>query len=177
MTRMAPLLENNDWAAHTFAPVPLGVPTARVIVVTCLDHRIDPARILGLEPGDAPVIRNAGGRVTESVVTDIAYLGFLARQVFAVEGPLFEIAVIHHTQCGTGFLADAGFRDQAAAATGVSAKTLAATKVDDPSVTVKEDVERLLASPLLPRGTTVSGHVYDVDTGRITTVLDAPSGA
>ena len=176
MTRMTPLLENNDWAAHTFTPVPLGVPTARVIVVTCLDHRLDPARILGLEPGDAPVIRNAGGRVTESVVTDIAYLGFLARQVFGVEGPLFEIAVIHHTQCGTGFLADPGFRDQAAEATGVSAKTLAATKVDDPSVTVKEDVEFLLASPLLPPGTTVSGHVYDVDTGRVTMVVDAPAG-
>ena len=176
MTRMAPLLENNEWSAHGFTPVPLGVPTARVIVVTCLDHRLDPARILGLEPGDAPVVRNAGGRVTDSVIADIAYLGFLARQVFAVEGPLFEIAVIHHTQCGTGFLADPGFLGQAAEATGVPAHTLAATKVDDPSVTVKEDVERLLASPLLPAGTTVSGHVYDVDTGRVAMVLDAATG-
>ncbi|WP_370366333.1 beta-class carbonic anhydrase [Catenulispora sp. GP43] len=173
---MASLLENNDWAAHTYTPVPLGVPTARVIVVTCLDHRLDPARILGLEPGDAPVIRNAGGRVTESVITDIAYLGFLARQVFAVEGPLFEIAVIHHTQCGTGFLADPDFRDRAADATGVSPQRLAATKVDDPSATVREDVERLLAAPSLPPGTSVSGHVYDVDTGRVTMVLEAASG-
>jgi carbonic anhydrase len=167
---MAPLLENNDWSAHTFTPVPLGVPTARVVVVTCLDHRLDPARMLGLEPGDAPVIRNAGGRVTESVLTDIAYLGFLARQVFGVQGPLFEVAVIHHTQCGTGFLADPAFRDLAAGATGVPAPTLAATKVDDPAATVKEDVARLLASPLLPPGTTVSGHVYDVDTGRVSMV-------
>ena len=173
MTRMTPLLENNDWSAHGFTPVPLGVPKARVLVVTCLDHRLDPARMLGLEPGDAPVLRNAGGRVTDSVVTDIAYLGFLARQVFAVEGPLFEIAVIHHTQCGTGFLADPGFRDQAAEATGASAQALAASMVDDPTVTVKEDVERLLASPLLPSGATVSGHVYDVDTGRVTMVIDA----
>jgi carbonic anhydrase len=176
VTRMAPLLENNEWSAHGFTPVPLAVPTARLILVTCLDHRLDPARILGLEPGDAPVIRNAGGRVTESVVTDIAYLGFLARQVFGVDGPLFEIAVIHHTQCGTGFLADPAFREQAADATGVPARTLAATKVDDPSVTVKEDVERLLASPLLPPGVTVSGHVYDVETGRVTMVIDAPTG-
>ncbi|WP_370384560.1 beta-class carbonic anhydrase [Catenulispora sp. GAS73] len=173
---MTPLLENNEWSAHGFTPVPLSPPTAQVIVVTCLDHRLDPARILGLEPGDAPVIRNAGGRVTESVVADIAYLGFLARQVFGVEGPLFEIAVIHHTQCGTGFLADPGFRDQAAEATGVPAPTLAASTVDDPSVTVKEDVERLLGSPLLPPGTTVSGHVYDVDTGRVAMVLDTPTG-
>ena len=176
VTRMAPLLENNEWSAHGFTPVPLSVPTAQVVVVTCLDHRLDPARILGLNPGDAPVIRNAGGRVTESVIADIAYLGFLARQVFGVEGPLFEIAVIHHTQCGTGFLADPGFRDQAAEATGVPAPTLAASTVDDPSVTVKEDVERLLGSPLLPPGTTVSGHVYDVDTGRVAMVLDTPTG-
>jgi carbonic anhydrase len=173
VTNMAPLLENNEWSAHGFTPVPLGVPTARVIVVTCLDHRLDPARILGLEPGDAPVIRNAGGRVTESVVNDIAYLGFLAGQVFGVEGPLFEIAVIHHTQCGTGFLADPGFRHRAADATGVPARELAASQVGDPVVTVKEDVERLLASPLFPREASVSGHVYDVDTGRVTMVVDA----
>jgi len=174
-TRMAPLLENNEWSSHTFTPVPLGVPNARVIVVTCLDHRLDPARILGLEPGDAPVIRNAGGRVTDSVLADIAYLGFLAGQVFGVQGPLFEIAVIHHTQCGTGFLADPDFRHRAADATGVDAHTLAATQVGDPAVSVREDVERLLASPLLPSGTSVSGHVYDVETGRVTMVADAES--
>ena len=172
-SNMAPLLENNEWSAHDFTPVPLGVPTARVIVVTCLDHRIDPARILGLEPGDAPVVRNAGGRVTESVVADIAYLAFLAGQVFGVEGPLFEVAVMHHTQCGTGFLADPDFRNRAADATGVPAHTLAASQVDNPALTVTEDVERLLASPLFPREASVSGHVYDVDTGRVTMVLDA----
>jgi carbonic anhydrase len=170
---MAPLLENNDWSIHNFTPVPLGVPKAQVLIVTCLDHRLDPARMLGLEPGDAPVVRNAGGRVTDAVLTDIAYLGFLATAVFSVEGPLFEIAVIHHTQCGTGFLADPAFRDRAAGATGVAAQTLAASMVDDPAATVAEDVERLLASPLLPRGATVSGHVYDVDTGRVTTVVAA----
>lgn len=177
MSRMAPLLENNEWSTHRFTPVPLGVPKAQVLLVTCLDHRLDPARMLGLEPGDAPVIRNAGGRVTDTVLTDIAYLGFLAGAVFNVEGPLFEVAVIHHTQCGTGFLADPDFRDRAADATGVSPQTLAASKVDDPAVTVAEDVERLLTSPLLPRGATVSGHVYDVETGRVTMVVAAQEPA
>jgi carbonic anhydrase len=170
---MTPLLENNEWLAHDFTPVPLGVPTAQVIVLTCLDHRLDPAKMLGLELGDAPVIRNAGGRVTESVINDIAYLGFLAGQVFGVEGPLFEIAVIHHTQCGTGFLADPSFLEQATEGTGVSRHALAASQVADPNVTVEEDVESLLASPLFPRRACVSGHVYDVDTGRITMVVDA----
>ena len=173
MTGMTSLLENNDWQAHDFTPVPLGVPTARVIVVTCLDHRLDPAKFLGLRLGDAPVIRNAGGRVTDSVVNDIAYLGFLAGQVFGVEGPLFEIAVIHHTQCGTGFLADPGFRHQAAAATGLAEAALESSAVADPHVTVKADVERLLASPLLSPKVSVSGHVYDIATGRVTTTVDA----
>jgi carbonic anhydrase len=170
---MTPLLENNDWLSHEFTPVPLAPPTAQVIVLTCLDHRLDPARMLGLNLGDAPVIRNAGGRVTESVLNDVAYLGFLAGQVFGVQGPLFEIAVIHHTQCGTGFLGDLDFRHRAADATGVPAQTLAASLVADPMVTVKEDVERLLSSPLFPREATASGHVYDVETGRITMVVDA----
>src|SRR6201987_6398594 len=109
MTRMTPLLERNEQFARAYTPVPLGLPAAQVIVVTCLDHRVDPAIVLGLKLGDAPVIRNAGGRVTQAVIDDIAYLAFLAEQLFAGQiaaDSLFEVAVIHHPQCGTGFLAD-----------------------------------------------------------------------
>ena len=60
MTRLAPLLERNEQFVRGYLPVPLGAPTAQLVVVTCLDHRIDPAAVLGLRPGDAPVIRNAG---------------------------------------------------------------------------------------------------------------------
>jgi carbonic anhydrase len=119
MTRMNPLLERNEQFARTYAPVPLGLPAAQVLVVTCLDHRVDPAIVLGLQLGDAPVIRNAGGRVTQAVIDDIA---FLAEQLFGRQDPadtLFEVAVVHHTQCGTGFLADPDFRRQAAEATRV----------------------------------------------------------
>jgi carbonic anhydrase len=94
-----------------------------VLVVTCLDHRVDPAIVPGLKLGETPVIRNAGGRVTEPVIEDIAYLAFLAEQLFAGQvapDRLFEAAVIHHTQCGTSLLGDPGFRHQAAAATGQS---------------------------------------------------------
>ena len=61
MTRMKPLLERNEQFARTYTPVPLGLPAAQILVVTCLDHRVDPAIVLGLQLGDAPVIRNAGG--------------------------------------------------------------------------------------------------------------------
>ena len=112
MTRMTPpLLERNEAFARSYTPVPLGPPTAQVLVVTCLDHRVDPAIILGLELAEAPVIRNAGGRVTEPVIDDIAYLAFLAEQLFRAQvaaDRLFEVAVIHHTQCGMGFLGDPG---------------------------------------------------------------------
>src|SRR5689334_8478803 len=100
MTRMTPLLERNEQFAHDYIPVELGPPTAQVLIVTCLDHRVDPAIVLGLKLGEAPVIRNAGGRVTQPVIEDIAYLAFLAEQLFAGQiaaDRLFEVAVIHHT--------------------------------------------------------------------------------
>ena len=81
MTRMAPLLERNEQFARGYQPLALAPPTARVLIVTCLDHRVDPAITLGLRLGEAPVIRNAGGRVTPAVIDDVAYLAFLAGSV------------------------------------------------------------------------------------------------
>jgi carbonic anhydrase len=176
MTRMIPLLERNERFARTYAPAPLGLPATSVLVVTCLDHRVDPALVLGLELGDAPVIRNTGGRVTDAVIDDVAYLAFLAEQLFGGgTGPdrLFEVAVIHHTQCGTGLLADPNFRHRAAEATGRSETALESSAVADPHATVRADVERLLTSPLLSRKVSVSGHVYDIATGRVSTAVDA----
>jgi carbonic anhydrase len=175
---MTPLLERNEQFARTYTPVALGPAAAQVVIVTCLDHRVDPALILGLRLGDAPVIRNAGGRVTPAVIEDIAFLAYLAEQLFAGQvaaDRLFEVAVIHHTQCGTGFLADPGFRHQAAEATGISEKALEATAVADPHLTVKADVERLLGSPMLSPKVSVSGHVYDIATGRVVTAIASAS--
>ena len=176
MTRMTPLLARNEQFARTYTPAALSVPAEQLLVVTCLDHRVDPAIVLGLRLGDAPVIRNAGGRVTPAAIEDIAYLAFLAEQLFAGQvepDRLFEVAVVHHTQCGTGFLADPSFRHQTAEATGLSEAALEASAVADPHTTVKADVERLLTSPLLSPKVSVSGHVYDVATGRVTTTVDA----
>jgi len=173
MTKMTPLLQRNEQFARTYTPVALGLPAAQVIIVTCLDHRVDPAAVLGLQLGDAPVIRNAGGRVTQAVIDDLAYLAFLAEQLSGGQGAqdgLVEVAVIHHTQCGTGLLADPGFRHQAAASTGLPEAALEASAVVDPHITVKTDVERLIAA--LPPTVSVSGHVYDIATGRVTTTLE-----
>jgi carbonic anhydrase len=176
MTRMTSLLERNEQFVRTYTPVALALPTTQMLVVTCLDHRVDPAIVLGLHLGDAPVIRNAGGRVTPAVIEDIGFLACLAEQLVggqAATDTLFEVAVVHHTQCGTGLLADPSFRHQAAEATGLSDEILEASAVVDPYATVKTDVDRLLTSPLLSPKVSVSGHVYDIATGHITTTLDA----
>jgi carbonic anhydrase len=175
---MEPLLARNEEFARGYQPVPLGLPGTRTLILCCLDHRVDPALVLGLRLGDAPVIRNAGGRVTPAVVDDIAYLAFLAGELFAGEGDeapeaLFEVAIVHHTQCGTGFLADPDFLRRAAAGTGLPEAALRASAVDDPHATVVADVERLLAAPSLSPKVSVSGHVYDVATGRVRTVVEA----
>jgi carbonic anhydrase len=176
MTKMTPLLERNEQFARTYTPAALGLPTAEMVIVSCLDHRVDPAIVLGLRLGEAPVIRNAGGRVTQAVIDDVAFLAFLVEQLSGGQGAadtVFEVAVVHHTQCGTGLLADPGFRQQAAEATGLPEAALEASAVADPRITVKADVERLLTSPLLSPKVSVSGHVYDIATGRVTTTVDA----
>jgi carbonic anhydrase len=176
MTRMTRLLERNEQFARTYTSAALGLPTAQVVVVACLDHRVDPAIVLGLQLGEAPVIRNAGGRVTQAVIDDIAFLAYLIDQLTGAQGAadtIFEVAVVHHTQCGTGFLADPSFRQLTAAATGLPEAQLEASAVADPHTTVKADVERLLASPLLSPRVSVSGHVYDIASGRVTTTVDA----
>jgi carbonic anhydrase len=174
MTRIAPLIERNARLAADYTPVPLAPPTSGAVILSCLDHRLPPELVLGLRSGEAPVIRNAGGRVTSAVIQDIAFLAFLAGQLVGETGgeDLFEVAVIHHTECGTGFLGDATFRRQAAQATGVSEVDLAASVVLDPVETVRDDVRRLREAPEISPRISVSGHVYDLATGRLTTIDD-----
>ena len=176
MTKMTLLFERNAQFAVSYEPAALGIPSQQVLIVTCLDHRVDPAIVLGLELGEAPVIRNAGGRVTQAVVDDVAFLAVLAEQLFVDQDDpdtLFEVAVVHHTQCGTGFLSDPAFRRQVAEVTSLSEAALEASAVVDPHATIGADVERLLTSESLPTNVSVSGHVYDIATGRVTTTHDA----
>jgi carbonic anhydrase len=173
MSNLRPLLARNRTFAASGAHNGVEVrPRQPVFLVTCLDPRVDPAAFLGVELGDAPVIRNAGGRVTDDVIDDIAFISYLARLMMIPEGPLFEVAVIHHTSCATGFFADAGFRSDFAARTGLDEAELAAEAVIDPEVTVRADVQRLLSSPKVQPQISVSGHVYDLETGLVTTVVD-----
>jgi carbonic anhydrase len=144
-------------------------PNLRLFVVSCLDPRVDPAHVLGLVLSDAMVVRNVGGRVTAEVINDIAFVGQLAENVLP-DGPLFEVAVIHHTQCGTVALADDSFRRRYAERIAADESTLRDHAVLDPAATVRSDVARLRSAPAIPGRITVSGHVYDVVTGLVQTV-------
>ena len=147
-------------------------PNLRLFVITCLDPRVDPAHFFGLGLGDAMVVRNVGGRVTREVINDVAYIGQITESVVP-EGPLFEVAVIHHTQCGSAALADDAFRRRYAERIGVEESTLREHAVLDPSATVARDVGRLRSAPAISPRVTVSGHVYDVLTGLVETVMPA----
>jgi carbonic anhydrase len=166
------LARNRAFAAAGGHEGAVVLPRLRLAVVTCVDPRTDPARFLRLELGDAIVIRNVGGRVTREVVENLAFLGLLAEAVFP-DGPLFEVAVIHHTQCGAGALADDDFRTRYADRIGAGADELRAAAVTDPAATVATDLERLRTAPALSPRLTFSGHVYDVTTGLIETVTAA----
>ncbi len=171
MSNMKLLLDRNETFAETGQHRDLSpVPRQQLFVVTCMDGRIDPAHILGLDLGDALVLRNSGGRVTDEVIQEVAFIATVTEAMFGDDAPAFEVAVIHHTGCGTGFLADDDFRRRFAARVDAEEAELAALAVTDPTASVTVDVDRLNRSPLVPGRVAVSGYVYDVGTGLVTEV-------
>jgi carbonic anhydrase len=168
----AALARNRAFAAAGGHEGAVVFPHLRLFVITCLDPRVDPAHVFGLGLSDAMVVRNPGGRVTPEVINDVAFIGQLA-ETMRPDGPLFEVAVIHHTQCGTGALADDTFRQRYAERIGADESVLRDHAVLDPAATVASDVELLRAAPAISPRIRVSGHVYDVATGLAETIVPA----
>jgi carbonic anhydrase len=110
LSNIAPLLDRNrafagDPGARQGMPRLPFIPNLNLYIVTCIDCRVDPAQVLGVKLGEALVQRNIGGRITPAIITDIAYAGYLV-DTKAHEGPYFEVAIVHHTDCGSTLLAD-----------------------------------------------------------------------
>lgn len=147
-------------------------PKLRAVVVTCLDPRTDPAHFLGLAMSDAIVVRNVGGRVTPEVINDIAFIGQMA-EAASTDGPLFEVALIHHTQCGAGALANDAFLHRFAERTGGDEDSLRQRAIIDPAETVVKDVRLLRASESISPRIAISGYVYDVVAGTVAQVTSA----
>ena len=145
------------------------IPNKQVYILTCIDPRVDPAQVFGLELGDAIVARTVGGRVTKAVIQDLAWICYL-HETKTPDADWFEFAVMHHTDCGSGFYADDDLR-HGFAARGFDDAELAGLAVLDPAVTVPVDVEKVTNAPQVSSKVTVSGFSYDVKTGLVTTVV------
>jgi carbonic anhydrase len=139
------------------------------VVLCCADHRADPAHVLGIAPHEAVVIRNPGGRVTDSFLRELLVLATVA----AVEGldPGFELIVMHHTDCGLSHLSAETHAGVLAPMFGIDATEIADRHLADPFLAVAADIELLRENPFVPGTLVASGLVYDIDSGRITSVV------
>jgi carbonic anhydrase len=155
-------IEANSKYARSFDKGGLPMPPARkVAVVTCMDARILPSRALGLEEGDAHVIRNAGGRAQDALRSLIISQRLLGTR---------EVAVIHHTDCGMLTFKNEELRAQVKRELGADASGIDFLPFADVEKSVRDDVAALRDSPFIPRDFPVRGFVYDVRTGRLTEV-------
>jgi len=164
---------NSDFAAHRFVAGLTMMPTLRTMVIGCVDPRVDPAHLLGLDPGEAIVIRNMGGRITPATLQTMAMLQTIAQVQGANPGDGFHLIVLHHTDCGITRLEEKP--DMLAGYFGIGKGELEAKAVPDPRTSVAVDVAALRANPALPSGWLVSGLVYDIATGLVEAVMSAAS--
>jgi carbonic anhydrase len=153
------LLKNNEAYAASFDKGDLPLPPARkTAVVACMDARLDPARVLGLEEGDAHVIRNAGGVVSDDTLRSLA----ISQHLLGTE----EIVILHHTDCGMLTFSDEEFAERLESETG-SRPGWDARAFEDLDIDVRDSIDRIQASPFVPRTDSVRGFVYEVETGRL----------
>ena len=137
-------------------------PKTKVAIVTCMDSRLHVAHALGLALGDAHILRNAGGRVTEDVIRSLV----ISQQQMDTR----EIVVLHHTDCGAQTFQNTDFQAHLQQTFGVDVSDQDFLPFTDVEESVREDIVLLRECPLIPDDVIISGAVYDVDTGRMTEV-------
>jgi carbonic anhydrase len=153
------LLDNAERYAERFDKGDLPLPPGkRVVVLACMDARLNPYGLLGLSEGDAHVIRNAGGVVTDDEIRSLA----ISQHLLGTE----EIILIHHTDCGMLTFSDEDFKHQLERETGQSPEW-DAYAFSDLEADVKAQVSKIKNSPFIPRTDRVRGFVYEVETGRL----------
>ena len=156
------LLENAERYASAFDKGDLPIPPAKkVAVVACMDARLDPQKVLGLGEGDAHVIRNAGGVVTDDEIRSLS----ISQRLLGTQ----EIILIHHTDCGMLTFTDEQFAQQLESDTGTK-PDWSANCFDDLEGDVRESIGRIRESPFIPNKDSIRGFVYDVHTGRLNEV-------
>jgi len=153
------LLSNNQRFADSLADRHLDVrPQRKLAIVTCMDSRLDVFAALGLGDGEAHVLRNAGGVITDDVIRSLA----ISQRLLGTEA----VMLIHHTDCGMEKISDDGFRAELQESTGVS-PAFAIESFSDVEADVRQSVLRVRRSEFVPRRDQVRGFVYDVDSHRL----------
>ncbi|PZS14267.1 MAG: carbonic anhydrase [Solirubrobacterales bacterium] len=159
MTAVDELVQNNERYAEGFDKGELPMPPAKgVAVVACMDARLHVSKLLGLEEGEAHIIRNAGGIVSDDAIRSLA----ISQRLLGTR----EIILIHHTDCGMLTFKDDDFRRQIQEETGVRPEW-AAEAFPDLDEDVRQNIARIHASPFIPHKDSVRGFVYEVETGRL----------
>jgi carbonic anhydrase len=159
MSAIDQLLENAEHYADGFDKGDLPLPPAkRVAIVACMDARLNPSGLLGLSEGDAHVIRNAGGVITDDEIRSLA----ISQRLLGTE----EIMLIHHTDCGMLTFEDDEFRRQVQQETGIK-PAWAAESFGDLEEDVRQSIARIESSPFIPKKDQVRGFVYHVESGRL----------
>src|SRR5688572_18666425 len=153
------LLANNEQYSTAFDKGDLPLPPAKkVAVVACMDARLDPARVLGLEEGDAHVIRNAGGVVTDDAIRSLT----ISQRLLGTQ----EIILIHHTDCGMLTFSDDDVKAQIEADTGIK-PPFALEAFGDLERDVRQSMARIKASPFVPNKDNIRGFIYEVEKGTL----------
>jgi carbonic anhydrase len=162
-------LRKNEAYARSFDKGQLPLPPAKKLaVVACMDARLHVSKILGLDEGDAHVIRNAGGAVTDDAIRSLA----LSQRLLGTE----EIILIHHTDCGMLTFTDDAVKAQIQKDTGIR-PPFALEAFSNLEDDVRQSIARIKASPFVPKKDRVRGFVYDVTTGRLNEVQErVPAG-
>lgn len=160
MATVEEFLKANEAYASTFKKGSLPMPPARhVAVLTCMDARLIPARFLGLEEGDAHVIRNAGGRASEDAIRSL----IISEQLLGTT----EIVVIHHTDCGMLTFSNQDLRTKLQQEFKADASHIDFLAFSDLEQSVRDDLATIKASPFIPDSISVSGFIYDVSSGKL----------
>ncbi len=163
MTVTNELVQANQTFAENFDKGDLPMPPAKqVVVLTCMDARLHPEKFLGLDIGDAHVIRNAGGRASDDAIRSLTISSHLLGTN--------EYVVIHHTDCGMLTFSNEDLQKKLADDLGADASDVDFLPFDDLEDSVRDDVNRIRQSPYIPQGIGVRGFVYDVRTGRLNEV-------
>jgi len=171
MTDFATLLERNRAFTQQYENNLSILPRIPTFVLTCVDARVDPAHYLGLQLGDAIVLRNAGARVTGDVEVEIGVLSTLAERMLGDKFTGVSLAIIHHNDCGYERLANPELRALMHKKLGLADEVLQSMAISDHVQAIKDDIVRLQQSSLVPDAATVTGYMYDVHSGQVREVV------